>query len=325
MLPFLTHGRRLEVNALFIQPTRWCGLNCKGCYVKEHHGDEGTYHTPLNEQVKLFHEFFVGRTAWANQISISIDNLPQLTTAVDDPADRMLRYWWEIMTYLQKDLREKSDRPQVHMTLHNDVVWREYCRINDVEPLVWARHPDVISFSNIISLDFLKVVAKQTHINYNHLIPGNVTSFNIDKYVDRMTEIGQIVDSIYLVAHKSPIGADRSELVRLGDSQRMSSDLRYIRTMLERLPRDVRNKTNVDGCIKDVEKARKTGFGCSSNVSRFQVWPDGSVSGCPYAFSGNTGRGERAEDIMANIRQARETYDFRERCHLPAVIDSVTR
>jgi hypothetical protein len=110
--------------------------------------------------------------------------------------------------------------------------------------------------------------------------------------------------------------------VALGDRQRMQNDISYIQTMLGRLPEHVRSKTNVDGCLEDTIRFSRTGFGCSSNVSRLQIWPDGSVSGCPYAFNGSTPPGLSLEDLLANIRAARETYDF-DRCHLPDVHNSI--
>ncbi len=94
---------------------------------------------------------------------------------------------------------------------------------------------------------------------------------------------------------------------------------------MERLPTNVRNKVSVDGCLQDTIKYTKTGFGCSSNVSRVQVWPDGSVTGCPYAFSSDGPIGKTAEDILDNIISARKQYDFKQKCHLPEVYNSIRK
>lgn len=337
MLPVLSMGGpRLEVNALFIQPTRWCDLDCKGCYVKEHSGGEMGYHTPVEEQYKLFTKFFEGEEAWANQITIAIDNFPPDLGMTEPPSRllglpynrammrrHMITLFHTVMTQLARDPNHHG--PEVHMTFNSDQVLKEY-----LHAVNWSDNNagllSVVSLSHIKNIEYVKDLAKHTHINYNHLVPGNVTSFNIDKHVERMTRIGEVVDSIYMVIFKSPVGRERSDIVEIGDRSRMLSDLSYIRTMMERLPEHVRRKIHVDGCVKDTAKFLKTGFGCSSNVSRFQVWPDGSVSGCPYAFSADGGvTGKTAEDIMDNIRAARSRYDFKERCHLPSVYNSIRR
>lgn len=335
MLPVLNvSGPRLEVNALFLQPTRWCAINCKGCYVKEHEGGENGYHTPYTEQEKLFRYFYNGEIAWANQITVAIDNLPApeadavaLFGHVSEETRRyahMVNIFQSIIDYIEANKTDQS--PEVHMTFNSDLVFEEYTSKRGVGAVNTARQLSVLSFSNIKRMEYVKYLAKHTHVNYNHLIPGNVTSFNIDKHVERMTRIGEIVDSIYMVIFKSPVGAPRTELVQVGDQSRMRSDLSYIRTMMERLPEHVRRKINVDGCLKDTVNSFRTGFGCSSNVSRFQVWPDGTVSGCPYAFSQDgQPTGKTAEDIMANIRAARKRYDFRDRCHLPETYNSLSK
>jgi hypothetical protein len=321
MLIWKNNPNRLEIETLFIQPTRWCGLNCKGCYVKEHAGDENGFHTSWSEQVKLVKYFLETEKASANQITISIDNLPK------DHPDRkqdMLNLFNAIQDDAV-DARANKHDTEIHMTFHDENVFLDYSR--ELTGGVYYAHTflDMISFSNIRDLEKAKILADGVHLNYNHLIPSNVTSFNIRSHVDRLTKIAEVVDSIYLVIHKSPVGGVRNELVELGDKQRMRSDLRYIKTMMEQLPPSARRKLNVDGCVQDVDKFKKTSFGCSSNISKFQVWPDGSVSGCPYAFKGSTPIGTTADDIMDNIREARGHYDFRERCHLPAVTDSLTR
>lgn len=325
-LLYKNNPNRLEIGTLFIQPTYWCSSqSCKNCYVKKHSGPTDKF-ISLVQAIRLFNMFYQGESAWANQITISIDNLPPNTTANDFHYTYMLGYWLEVRAAIWRDKRPRRERPEIHMTCHSWDSWSEYTTSELADDDIFILELlDMISISNITDLELTKDLTKQVHVNYNHLIPSDVTSQNIDKYVEKMIKIGKIVQSIYLTVNKTPIGLSLSEDAQRFMAYRMSSDLSYIKTMLECLPKDVRRKVHVDGCIEDVNKARKTGFGCSSNVSRFQVWPDGSVSGCPYAYSGNTGPAENAEDILKNIKEARKTYDFRERCHLPAIIDSISQ
>jgi len=315
-----------ELNALFLQPTRWCGLSCKNCYVKEHAGGEEDYHISVAMWMDLFYHFYYGKPIasidkyyipWANQITVSIDNLPK-----DESKRQQMREIYNML--LRERLLEIEIYPEIHITVNSLEVLHEY---GNTIP----RYLNMLSISNISSnsLKELKEIKSQYPnlcVNYNHLIPSNVTSINISKYVNKMAEIGNIVDHIYLVINKSPIGRERNLLTHIGETSRMRSDISYINTMMERLPKNVRQKISIDGCLQDTIKSSRTGFGCSSNVSRLQIWPDGTVSGCPYSYTTTGDRAKSVEDIFENIRKARKQYDFREKpCHLPRLYDSISR
>lgn len=324
MKPILINNDRVtQLNALFIQPTRWCGLNCKGCYVKEHTGGEEDYHVSNAQMIKLFNKFYQSDEAWANQITIAVDDMHKDASK----AYHMMSFIHAVLNRIELDERPKEERPEVHFTCHTDRTWEKYTAQSPryLPATAMASHLNMLSLSEITRPRYVKNLAKYTHINYNHLVPRNVSSKNIDKYVQKMTDIGEIVDSIYIVMLKSPVGGARSPQQDLLDANNMKQDIAYMGTMLKRLPEHVRRKVNIDGCLQDTLKSKRTGFGCSSNVSRVQVWPDGSVSGCPYAFRGTTVGARTAGGILENIKQVRKRYEFRELCHLPAVHDIVTR
>ena len=238
----------------------------------------------------------------------------------------MREFYKHIITLLENDTRPRLDKPEVHFTYHNLDTYASYTEDNNYTSAGSAL--SMISFSHIKVEDLSSIDALNdfTDINYNHLVPWNVSSQNIDKYTKDMIAIGEVVNTIYLVINKRPIN---DKIVRIGDGARMQQDIAYINTMLERLPKHIRNKVHVDGCLEDVIEYKKTGFGCSSNVSRFQVWPDGTVSGCAYALNGtalkDTGYSPTAEQIMENIRDAKTRYEFKTQCHLPEVYDSILR
>lgn len=324
MKPILDASNPLELNALFIQPTRWCGLNCKGCYVKEHTGGAGDTHLDWSVLSDLFTKFYFNKDgAWANQITIAVDDLSE------DPeqAKQMSTLIIDIISRLK--ISSDVTYPEVHMTFHTmDTITQYAYYLGQTVNHFW-KHLDMVSLSVIRDKDLpwiqnAKFLYSDTMVNYNHLVPSNVTSFNIDKYVDHLTKVGELVDHIYMVMFKTPVGGPRNELTKLGDVSRMETDIAYMNTILERVPDSVRRKITIDGCLQDTIKHSKTGFGCSSNVSRVQVWPDGSVTGCPYAHSSTGPGGSTVEDILVNIARARREYDFRERCHLPDVYDTVT-
>lgn len=316
-------GEGIELNALFIQPTRWCALDCAGCYVKEH--APSSKHLGKAEMVNLFKMFHDPDTPhWANQITVSIDDIPK-----GHPGKHltMHRIHYDIVDHIHARTIG-LEYPETHFTYHTTGTLRQYIEASGTLQSVAdvANAIDMMSFSYINpekDKELLHTLTGLTQVNYNHLIPANVTSKNIDRYVDQMVEIAGMVHSIYIVIFKRPI---RDKLVQLGDAHRMRTDMAYINTMLSRVPESVRRKIHIDGCLQDVAQHRRTGFGCSSNVSRFQVWPDGSVTGCAYAWGGAGSQPARtANGVLENIRDAKRRYEFKEDCHLPEVYDSVLK
>jgi hypothetical protein len=307
-------GSKIEVNTLFIQPTRDCALECKGCYVKEHIPNPNQI--DLRILVEVFKHFYLGEEASANQITISLDNMPkdnQVRSA------QMFDFALECFDFVARHKTETS--PEVHVTVHDLATLESYSKWT-AETLFVA--VDLISLSYISESDLPAIQKIQSQykvkINFNHMIPHNVSSNNIDSHVKHLTAIGEVVDFIYLLMFKRPI---HDKLVRIGDTERMRKTMAYAGTMFQRLPPAIANKITVDGCLEDAIRHSKTGQTCSSNVSRFQIWPDGSVTGCAYAFGGDRPEGKTVNDIMDNIRLAQKESDFRSKCYLPEVYNSI--
>ena len=308
---------RIELNALLMQPTRWCGLSCTGCYVKKHAGSSLGYHTPWEEQWRLFVAFYRG-AHWANQITISIDDLPQ------DPTQRhhMIMLTDAILSELETDSRLIEDRPEVHMTLHSPDTLRQYF---DERVYHWTRL-SMISFSELNldlestwhALDYFRHA--KTPVNYNKLVHFTT---NFDKEIRDLEQEVSMVDHCHLVMNKRPIGSVGPRIPV--DGNYMQSYSLYISEVVDNLNKDARDKISFDSCLLDVVKHSRSGFGCSANISKFQVWPDGSVSGCPYAFRGITEVGKSAASIVENIYTASKRYEFREDCHLRDIYSSLNR
>jgi hypothetical protein len=321
MRPILSRsGPNIELNALFIQPTRWCGLNCDGCYVKAHTDGEDGHHVEWYELKKLFNLFYNG-PHWANQITIAVDDLP-----IDgNRVHHMILLVDTILELVTKDKRPRSECPEVHMTLHTLNTLKEY----EEENVRDFHHLDMISFSELAPTQATKDKIAWLHdngrttVNYNKMAPLSWKS--VDMEVERLATVGGWVDHIYLVMQKTPVGHPEKALATSVSPSYWSSYQLYISEVVDKLPVDVRRKVTIDGCFSDTIKHSRTGYGCASNVSRVQVWPDGTVSGCPYAHAGSTPIGLTAEDILGNIRGAQRQYDFKEKCHLPTVYSTVSR
>jgi hypothetical protein len=328
---------RVEVHTLFLQPTPWCARNCTGCYVKERDPSESIDYqivTPLREQFALLELFTKGELAWANEITVAMDDLPTHR----GQQNHMVGLFDRFMNLIHENKIWQLPLPSMHMTFHtvntylsyvdrtkNSANWfRESIKEEDSwETLAFPAHLlDMINFSHLstneITKKLLKEIRKETSINYNYLIPRNVNKNNIKKHIKHLTEIGKMVDHIYLVIYKDPIGRIRSSEDAARSQRNMANDRFYIEQMQKHLPSDIKNKINIDGCLKDVEKFNATSYGCSSNISRFQVWPDGSVTGCAYGDKSITKDiGLSTEGILRNLKESRKRYDFLDApCHL---------
>ena len=321
-----------EVNALFIQPTTWCANNCKGCYVKSYCTAETQ--VPWHEHKKLFDMFYHNQDGcWANQITISIDNLGNQPS---EQQEHMVHWFSYPISSLILDKREPGERPVVHMTLHTiDHFYKYVNRWGGKTAQSCMTALDMLSLSRIAvgQLDELSTfIAEGANINYNHMIPADITTKNVDTYVDKIRRIGEVVNSIYIIIFKESMGkklpmgnkADAAKW-KLRRMSRLSHELAVINTLRSRLPKHVWQKVRVDGCLQDSAKNLRTGESCSSNVSRFQVWPDGSVTGCPYALHSDGPYGRTAHNILENIRRARGKNEFERRCYIPKVLDSLPR
>jgi hypothetical protein len=318
----------VKLNAIFFQPTRWCRQNCKGCYVKDH-ANTGK-HLEVDEWFRIFKYFYIG-PGEAKQITISLDT-PPIPDSNSEAKKALYMYHLfdliipEIEIYKDTNAASCNFPPEVHVTTYSLSTLKDYLG-NGVDNMRRTRNLDMVSISHIdpnktSDIDCLRELCRFTHVNYNLMTPPVVSSENIKDHLERINRIAQYVHSIYFVLHKSPIGKERSDLIQLQDKSNMRRDLTFLNTLRKFLPDDVKKKIVDDGCLRDVVDHRATRvLGCASNVSRFQVWPDGSVTGCPYAFASSSPGGRRLESVLDNIRKERDNYDF-DKCHLPDVYSS---
>lgn len=308
-------GPRLQLNALFIQPTRWCARNCKGCYVKAHQGGEDGYYAHQVVFCDLLKILLDGHSVHSHQITISFDKQPS------DRFDRMTAMQAIFQFLLTRRFSYQARDTQLHGTFHTISDAESYGNIEELGIVL-----DVVNFSQITLTDsnirYLGALRMKCEVNLFHRIPPNIDSGNIESYISNLIWLGEHVDNIYLVVNKSPVAKSKDIDTRIRDKAGMRHDLSIVDTIRKRGLSSIRAKVVLDGCITDTLRYRRTGMGCSSSVSRFQVWPDGTVSGCPYAYTGIGTPARSATDIVDNIRKARERYDF-DMCHLPGIYNSL--
>lgn len=315
-----------HVNALFLQPTPWCARNCNGCYVKGFENLTGV----KDSQIVLFQDILkvinrsqkedtsspVTATLLANQVTFALDRRPAKDPGVRMDNSHMVNHTKRrvMLELFQGFLEAKihSTGGEFHATVHTLSDLNDY--LVDMGGWPFTTLPlDMISISHINELEgqMLDEVRKRVAplINWNLTVDPVV---NMDKIKHSFRTVAEHVDSIYLVLHKPNTGQYFDPVA----FEVHQDFIKFIRSQ----PQSVQDKVHVDGCISDSRKFLSTGYGCSSNVSRFQVWPDGSVTGCAYNQNRVTPTAENLSELLKNLTQASKVYEF-DRCKIPVHLD----
>jgi len=225
----------------------------------------------------------------------------------------------------------KQPGPELHLTFHSYKTYVDYLVKNEVKnecitPKSMFGIVDMITFSNL-SIPFtvpamryigsLKIY--DIDINYNHMIPVLATEEQIKEDIQKLQKIALYVDSIYMVLFKSPLRKENKDRHDSWQEKVIHSAQDYVKYILSAGDVALRMKLVTDSCISDSVNFKETGFGCSANVSKFQLWPNGSVTGCPYSYEGGPTTATTVKEILENIRVAQGVYDF-DNCYIPKYV-----
>jgi hypothetical protein len=274
-------------HTFFIQPTYQCALNCKGCYVKE-----SLQNTEVSSEIldSLIRYLWVTEKFNVGQVTLAVDDVP-------DDAVVAAKMISALKTALQ--IQQVTSGVEFHITINSLRTLQKY--IDSGLPLEYiASHSDLISISYLSPADIplLKLIRNYTKVNYNYMHSKNLHLFR---------EMLDHVDMSYYLLYKTGLAKQND----FGAIDVFKQGLREIGSWNP----SEKAKVKVDGCVQDARKFLKTGFGCSSNVSRFHIWPDGHVTGCAYNKDGGI-PASTLTGIVQNISVAAREYEFK-RCTIP--------
>lgn len=289
-------------DAVFIQPTYGCALNCPGCYVKE-----SVKHKQVqaNTICDFLEWLWDGSRVYTRQITLAVDNLPPTHN-----------YNWHTMVKTMDkclELRQKyGNRTEFHMTVHSVKALIEY--LGAAKKLCGYPLVDLLSISDITGTHdewcWLSVARDSGQkINWNYTVPTS-----IDGLDGGYTELNRFymaincVDTVHLVLHKPGLGESYT-------SEVIEAYKKFLRVLNNNLNPEQKTKIIVDGCVRDSYNFVTKGYGCGANTRKIHLWPDGHVSGCPY----NTRGGSPAytlKEIIENVYDATTAYEFTD-CQIP--------
>jgi hypothetical protein len=304
----------IRINSLFFQPTNYCSYNCSGCYIK---GRENSNDLVNPEYWRLLQHTFAANSSphSSNQITLSVDSLPAntITAGSQQIADYMKTVFnnFVLTAWKLKDLNKTST--EFHITVHDPSSLLRYYPDKDFFEAI-----DLISLSSLNAfIDqagrklFLELFPKNTKINLNLIASQQF----IDKFNQAKVSMMH-VDYIYLILKKPDLGKHISQ---------SDKDLFWKAYELISNDIDLKHKLTVDTCVQDGKKFGLTNYGCSANISKFQINPNGAVAGCPYTSINDVNsmkdfNSVSVEDLvemtLSSIRYSNKKYDFK-RCKIP--------
>ncbi len=302
---------RFSANAIFLQPTWTCKKNCQGCYVKEKESKFGSDEMDTNIWLQLlYHIKSNGTKLRASQITLALDTLPKTAARY-----KMEEIASEYFATISQHYKVEDPDTEFHITCNSVNDLKEYNERADGLHLCSISH-----LNNADEIGYIKSVFPNAKINYNVMSSDFVKQVNA-RGIDHVKSIVRNVDSVYLLLSKAPMGQEGHDFS--GFFQALET-LKQFKNPKQEVTEgeacavpDLASKFVMDGCMQDSRKFIKTKFGCSSNVSRFQIWPDGRVTGCAYNSHNQYGKAaESFEDVLENLHDAKNRYEFSS-CSIP--------
>jgi hypothetical protein len=305
-----------QANAIFLQPSWACAKQCPGCYSKERETQFGSDEASIGTWETLIQNIKKQNGINSNQITFALDALP-----TNRYRNRMANIAFKYFDCVGKH----KTNTEFHITTNHINDLNKYTEYYDE-----INNLDLLSISNILSVDQINLARLE--------VPGakinwNVTSGDFVKQVKRqgleqVKKIVRKVDSVYLLLHKAPMGLQGHDLNGFFDGLEVLKQFDNIESVEANDAGEIcavpslSRKFNLDGCMNDARKFNKSGKGCSSNISRFQIWPDGRVTGCAYNSHNQYGKfANNFEDIIDNLWDAKFRYEFAT-CSIPKALNN---
>ena len=237
--------------------------------------------------------YFKGKL-YTNQFTLAVDNLP----AEGEDREYMIQALGMAIWYKQNAAQEMQDT-ELHLTVNSWSTLKGYLDASNFE-LEDLRQVALLSISSPISkseLEEIREWAPDIVLNWQVQPYGR---FNREKFENRLANF----DQAYFIIHKGP----DMNMINPGNWHAWYSKI-------YNLPLELRDKIHIDSCAKDNWKFQRSGFGCSANISKIHIWPDGHVTGCPYNQRTYDDRGTEAAtaaELHRNIKLSSERYEYRD-------------
>lgn len=240
-----------HIHHIMWQPTANCSCKCAGCYVPKMKQD--------NVDIEIALAVFSRKETTCNQFTLSADDLTQMPKELKD----CVRGIWK--KYPDNTL------PMLCVTAHSWNTVQRWARDLDMSVDEFLQPISILSLSTFPSLGKnISFMIEQCHqhdtkVNYNYMVKGGEEN-------SKPFEMGcRYADQVYLVMKKAPLG-------QVQDPQDFANWLKA-----RKLAKQWKVKNLVeDTCVLDSVHYLHTKQPCSAWKDKVHVWPNRTVTGCPY-------------------------------------------
>jgi len=230
-----------------------CNKNCKDCYVK---GSLAASIQRLGKQEEVRRHLLETKKLYCNQLTISVDK--------------------DARHFIGLVLRErhKFQETKLHLTVKSFKTWLEEIQLplDGVDMLTLSK--PVKDKEELEKLETLLDIHPNLRLGLNVILTDYLPwRLDIQPFLQK-----KLVHSIYVIFKKPRLGG----LVRPGEIENFFKSLWTLQSSFK----EVSKYTNLylDHCISRQYTNLLTGKGydCSAGIDRIHIWPDGSITGCPY-------------------------------------------
>lgn len=262
----------VEVYNVMWQPIYRCIMGCSGCYVAD--SPSSKYKgKPNTEIIDLIYK---DKKVICQQFTISLDTI--LPKDIEDLGDLLssIKALWNIYkeaddcgcnSTVRKSI-EGENLPQLCVTAYNYNTIRQWYKAMNMTEQEFLAPLTLLSLSNFPSLEKNSLIlqekckASRTLLNFNCMVTEKTAG-------SRAFRMGYTyADQVYLVLKKSPLGSEQA--------------VDAIRHWFEAKKEVPKEKLMEDACLQDTVILLKDKYKCGAGINKVHIWPDGSVSGCPY-------------------------------------------
>lgn len=265
--------KRGHYNSIILQPTTACARHCTGCYVKNFEKTNNVQRqldVPEWMSIVAFRLLMGNEFASCNQLIISLNNLPVHQAGSSSYG----------MAQFIESLPSRPYQAELCFTISNDAI-RGYIAHDLWQKIVAIA--DAISISvdefkgdplDAPSPEWLELVGpvRARHTNINLMFTLGLVRY-LQRVPDVIEDFIRKYDSVYFIAPKpdleQPYSFDQAEAIR------------FMVNKYNALPKELKErKVFMDGCVDACSKQK---LGCSAGINSLTIWPNQSVTGCPYS------------------------------------------
>jgi hypothetical protein len=245
-----------HVSHIMWQPTATCKLSCPGCYVPKMQLESASV------DAKIALDVYSNKSVTCRQFTLSADDLTHFPNGLKT----IVRGIWAKYP--------DSSLPDLCVTANSWNTVQCWARDLDMTVDQCLKPVSMLSLSTFpvlgknISFMVEQCHANNTKVNFNYVVRGGEEQ---NKYF----EMGVLyADQVYLVLKKPALGEPlpRQDLVNWMKARQ------YAKIYAGKKP----EKIIEDQCVMDSMSYNDCGQCCSAHTSKSQVWPNGTMTGCPY-------------------------------------------